>query len=131
MSQTNNADVQPSTQVIDATSEIIALCKIAGRKDLATDFIEQKLSLADVREKLLTLRAEASEAVNVRSHVAPKVGGAIEAIEQQAQAVAANGGITKQQAFARAIRSNPAAYSEYLRQNPKLDGGKTAESFGN
>lgn len=127
MSQTTNADAQPST--INAAQEIASLCIIAGRKDLAAEFISKGSSLAEVREALLDLRAKASEENTVRSIKTPQASAAIENLERQAEALAANGSVTKQQAFARAIRSNPSAYSEYLRQNPQLDGGKTAEAF--
>ncbi len=43
-------------------TQIQALCSIAGRQELAVDYIQQQLTVAQVQEKLLALRAAASHA---------------------------------------------------------------------
>ncbi len=54
-------------------AEIIALCTIAGRPTLASDFISRHLSAAEVRKELLAMRAEADQ-LEIRSHVLPEAG---------------------------------------------------------
>lgn len=51
-----------------ADSEIIALCRIAGKSDLAHEFVKTRLRLAEVRTPLLDMRAEESDAINIFSH---------------------------------------------------------------
>ena len=54
-------------------AEIAALCKIAGRPALAGDFIARGLSVQDVRNELLAMRAEADKE-EIISHVLPETG---------------------------------------------------------
>jgi len=54
-------------------AEIVMLCTIAGRTSLASDFIDRRLSAAEVRKELLALRAEADKQ-EIISHVLPETG---------------------------------------------------------
>ena len=54
-------------------AEIVTLCTIAGRTALASDYINRRLSAAEVRKELLALRAEADKE-EIRSHVLPEAG---------------------------------------------------------
>lgn len=54
-------------------AEIVSLCAIAGRPALAADFIAERLPAAEVRKRLLALRAE-QDGPEIRSHVLPHAG---------------------------------------------------------
>lgn len=61
----------------DRAAEIVSLCQIAGRSDLAAEFIrDTKFGVADVKLKLLALRAKENspigESTGVSAHEAPK-----------------------------------------------------------
>jgi hypothetical protein len=81
------AAVQPSAQVIDLdavraderratlayVSEVHELCALAGRGDLAANFVAKAAPVAQVRRTLLEARAAEDEATAIRSHVRPAV----------------------------------------------------------
>ena len=95
--------------------EIVALCAIAGRKEMAADFITSSLSLAEVRSKLTELATKAEAPVSSFSR---RIGaGALTKIEAAAAAYK-KPGVTAQQAMAAALRENPGLYDEYLAANP-------------
>lgn len=54
-------------------AEIVSLCAIAGRPALAAGFIAERLPAAEVRKRLLALRAE-QDGPEIRSHVLPHAG---------------------------------------------------------
>lgn len=56
-------------------TEIVELCALAGRPQLAGDFLRRKLGTDLVRKELQTLRAQASDAQGVRGHIMPDAGG--------------------------------------------------------
>ncbi|MBL6852356.1 MAG: S49 family peptidase [Alphaproteobacteria bacterium] len=61
-------------ELMSDAREIGELCKLAERQDLAAQFIAEGLSLAAVREKLQTLRADASDARKTVGHIQADAG---------------------------------------------------------
>ena len=55
--------------------EIIELCTLAGRPDMAADFVRSRKSLADVRKLLQDQRADASDARRTSGHIMPDADG--------------------------------------------------------
>jgi signal peptide peptidase SppA len=55
-------------------AEIVELCALAGVPAKATEFISQKLTVAQTRKHLLALRAAEDEKHEIRSHVLPETG---------------------------------------------------------
>lgn len=95
------------------------LCRLAGIPDKAADYLADGLSVAEVREKLNSMRAAESEEHNVSSvHNPGKVGGSIQALEAEAVAFArANKGVTKEQAYARMLNEHPEVYEAYINEH--------------
>jgi hypothetical protein len=58
----------------DTHVEIIELCALAGRADLAGEFVRSKLSVAQVRGKLTDLRAQVSATRSTSAHIMPDAG---------------------------------------------------------
>lgn len=107
-----------SAPFVDA-GEIIALCKIAGQKALAVDFIEQKLTVAQVREKLLARRIEESGAEIQTQHSAGIGVAALTLLDAAAESVRhARPSLTKEQAATQAMREHPELYEQYLTEHP-------------
>lgn len=55
--------------------EIVELCTLAGKANLASGFIKQKIGTAAVRRELQTLRAQASDAQGIHGRIMPDAGG--------------------------------------------------------
>ena len=112
----------------NAAAQIARMCQVAGQPELAADFLSRELTFEQALDELNTARIAAQPKINSarRSTV---TGNAIAEIESQAKVIAQAHGITKQKAFVQALNNNPQAYAEYLRANPQLDGGRTAQRF--
>lgn len=96
--------------------EIVALCAIAGRKDLVADFITAGAKPADVRKQLMELAEKAEPSVSsLNSRGAGR--SALSKIESAAAAYK-KPGVTKEQAVASALKENPELYDQYLAANP-------------
>ena len=120
--QTPVAAVAPQPPQIDARA-IADLCAIAGKKNLCADFITQGLTVEQVREKLLELRADAGDAMKIASKhagLSQTVSATIKAAADQIKA--GNPALTEQQAYAAAVNANPALYEQYLAANPAQSG---------
>ena len=55
-------------------SQVGELCKLAGKAELAVEFIAKNVSTADVRKTLLGQRASASSAAEIAGHTGPDSG---------------------------------------------------------
>jgi ATP-dependent Clp protease protease subunit len=52
--------------------EIIEICALAGRPQMAVDFIKANASPADARKQLIDLNAKAGDAAGINSHIEPE-----------------------------------------------------------
>ena len=95
--------------------EISSLCSIAGKPELAADYILTEKSVADVRADLLKRRSEASAALNVSGFLPAVSADAMDVLTKQAQALySQSGGKVKLSAcLERVISANPAIYKAY------------------
>ena len=95
--------------------EISSLCSIAGKPELAADYILNEKSVADVRADLLKRRSEASAALNVSGFLPAVSADAMDVLTKQAQALySQSGGQVKLSAcLERVISANPAIYKAY------------------
>ena len=114
----------PQAPQIDALA-IADLCAIAGMDHRLGEFLRAKLTVDQVREKLLEARAAVSDAAGIRSNhaaLAQTVTGAISSAV--ARISASEPALTKQQAYVKAMTENPALYDQYLAANPAQTGGR-------
>lgn len=87
VSETNKADAAQAAAVdleavkakaleegYSQAAEIVELCTLAGVPAKASEFISQKLTVAQARKELLALRAAEDEKHEIRSHVLPETG---------------------------------------------------------
>lgn len=123
MSQPDTAPVAaPTAPAAMDVQRINALCKIANRTDLLSDFIEKGLTAAEVEEELMKLASDESTKYRIdsRNGLKPAKSSGIAGIRQmlaESQAAAAqNEGLTKEQAFTRMLVKNPGIYAEYKQQ---------------
>jgi len=118
---------------------IAALCKMAGKADLAADFLMKKnskgeyMSVAEVSEALTASRVAESEEHMVDSRVNPNAGsGGVAELEAQAQSfdrqnrgqatqgMYVNGvttKVTKERAYAAMLEEHPEAYAQFRSQH--------------
>lgn len=107
----------PAT-VVATTDDIMDLCQLAGfGLDVASGMRGKGLTVAQVRQELLAKKADES-VKGVSSVVAPVSTGQVDQLEAAAKASAASAGVPWQQVFAANLKSNPAAYDQYLAANP-------------
>ena len=79
----------------------------------------------DVRKALMEAKAKMSEKTPISSSAPGFSGNAETALQAAANAVqSAHPNLTPHQAYARALRQNPALYSQYLAANPAQTGGR-------
>jgi signal peptide peptidase SppA len=119
-----------------------ALCKMAGRPEMAAEFLTKKgangkyLSVAEVSEALTNSRVAESERSMISSHVNPNAGaGGVQELEAQATQFArqnrmtvtagmyvagAETRVTKERAYAAMLEEHPEAYAQFRnRHNAK------------
>lgn len=98
-----------------AYKRINSLCKIAGRPELVSKFIDKGYSVAQVEQYLTNNAARRSAQFAVNSKTDPvKAGmGKISQIEAAAAEMAVSGNTTKEKAFTRLLQANPLAYQQY------------------
>jgi signal peptide peptidase SppA len=94
--------------------EIAALCTLANRPELAAEMIASKRSVAQVRDHLLSLRAQESQRTVVQSHVQAGPTGAEAQLNTAAQQLAASRNIPFAQAYVEAMKLHPELYQQYL-----------------
>ena len=131
---------------------IAALCKMAGKPDLAAEFLMKKnskgeyMSVAEVSAELTATRVAESEKHMVDSKVNPNAGsGGIQEIEAQAtsyarqnrgqatQAMYVNGvttKVTKERAYAAMLEEHPEAYAAFRAQHNAKGLVATLEAAG-
>jgi len=112
--------------VADLT-QIATLCQIAGRPELAAEFITKQMSVKQVQQKLVDLRAEASGKEQVSNRVSLLVNAkSMDALIASAKEDARRTKTNEAVAIAKALEANPAAYAAYKRTlpgfNPALPG---------
>lgn len=122
------AEVKPNTAASDA-KQISKMCSVAGRTDLIAGFLDEGLTVDAALDRLTAERIKDQPTISNARRSATGAGNAIAEIDTASRARAASGGITRAQAYRQALLANPQAYTEYLRSNPQLDGGKTAAQF--
>ncbi len=113
----------PPAPQIDALA-IADLCAIAGMDHRLGEFLRAKLTVDQVREKLLEARASVSDSAAITSNhaaLAQTINGAISGAVSRI--AAANPSMTPQQAYVKAMSENPALYDQYLAANPTPKGG--------
>lgn len=100
--------------------EVVGLCALAKRPDLAYSLLERKATPADARKVLMDANADDSEPVvhtrvtNVTAPLAqPAKGNAEAKIEALAKQKAAAQGISYHAAYSEVLRENPKLYTEY------------------
>ena len=96
--------------------EIAMLCRLAGRTDLLSDFIEKGASIAEVRKTLLAVKKEEEKRPGSIGHHVPPVGGPnpVDQLDSLAKSRAASKGISYSQAYAEVMKENPKLYTDYL-----------------
>ncbi|MDX2150906.1 MAG: S49 family peptidase [Bryobacteraceae bacterium] len=94
--------------------EIAALCSLASRPELAAEMIASKRTVAQVREHLLSLKAQESQRTAVQSHVQAGPTGAEAQLNTAAQQLAASRNIPFAQAYVEAMKLHPELYQQYL-----------------
>jgi signal peptide peptidase SppA len=114
----------PVAPVVDAAAienrlraeyeEIAALCSLASRPELAAEMIASKRTVAQVREHLLSLKAQESQRTAVQSHVQAGPTGAEAQLNTAAQQLAASRNIPFAQAYVEAMKLHPELYQQYL-----------------
>ena len=103
----------------DYALEVIGLCALVNKPDLAAGFIRDKVSTRVIGQKLQEMKAEAQEKIPaVSSHVAGIIGAAEDQIKAQAQQIRTAEGCTEAQAIVQAVNRNPALYDQYLQTHP-------------
>jgi len=105
--------------------QIATLCQIAGKPELAAEFITKNFSVKQVQEKLVDLRAEASTTHQVSNRVGIASANSMNALIANASQEAERKGTSKAVEIAKAIEANPKAYSAYKRTLPGFDQGIT------
>jgi hypothetical protein len=98
--------------------EIATLCRIAGRPELAAEFITTGLSVKDVQKKLVDLRAEGSSQHQISNRVATNATKSMDALIASATQEAKRSGNSPAVAVARAIEANPEVYAAYKQTLP-------------
>ena len=111
-------------QVIDAAAietrlraeyeEIAVLCTLSGHPELVAELIASKKTVAQVREHLLSLKAQESQRTAVQSHVQGSPTGAEAQLNAAAQQLAASRNIPFAQAYVEAMKLHPELYQQYL-----------------
>jgi hypothetical protein len=104
-------------------AEIADLCTLAGMPGKCTEFLSAKLTVPQVRVKLMELRAEAQQQQQTASHV-QIAASPVAQIEAQASEIAARERISKESAAVRVINANPKLYDQYLAANPAQTGAR-------
>lgn len=99
-----------------STVQISNLCILAGRPELAATYIVKGFSVAKVQDRLLALRAKKSaEVPAVSSHTTSAVSlNAMDTIDSQAAALAANTNTPLPKAYLALLQQNPQLYTQYL-----------------
>lgn len=130
----NNAGASPEAKVTPiqqptgaSLDVVIAMCAVAGHDaKTAQELFGKGLSVADLQRELQSRRAKADEIHQTNSSAGAPVKAAYgSAIGQAVAQIQANDPtLNKHQATARALRMNPALYSQYLAENPAQTTGK-------
>lgn len=94
--------------------EIAVLCTLSGHPQLAAELIASKKTVAQVREHLLSLKAQESRRTAVQSHVQGSPTGAEAQLNAAAQQLAASRNIPFAQAYVEAMKLHPELYQQYL-----------------
>ena len=92
------------------------LCELAGHKELAIDFVAGDMTLKQIRAKLVDLRVAESEKNPISSHVSNGKTRTLQALESEAVSFAKQNGVTKEQAYVKALEANPDLYAQYRRE---------------
>jgi signal peptide peptidase SppA len=115
------APVSKTNIVSDHDPKMIAeLCMIAGGKassEMLGQFIANETPTAEVRKQLLDMRAaaSASNAINPNNAGSVKLS-ALDALNEQAKALASKEGITYAAAYKKACEQNPRSYDAYVEE---------------
>ncbi len=131
---------------------IAALCKMAGKPEMAAEFLMKKnskgeyMSVAEVSEALTASRVAESEGHMINSHVNPNAGsGGVQELEAQAQSFArqnrgqvtpalyvsgATVRMTKERAYAAMLEENPQAYEQFRNRHNAAAIIRTLENAG-
>lgn len=116
------AAAQPARAAAKA-EEVIELCAIAGKPaEFALGLIGQKLTIDEVRQKLLADRKSLEAAASQINNGTPVLGAGLATLEQQARNQAASNGRTYEQAYSELLMKNPQLYKQYLDANPAQTG---------
>jgi signal peptide peptidase SppA len=94
--------------------EIAVLCTLSGHPELVAELIASKKTVAQVREHLLSLKAQESQRTAVQSHVQGSPTGAEAQLNAAAQQLAASRNIPFAQAYVEAMKLHPELYQQYL-----------------
>ena len=94
--------------------EIAVLCTLSGHPELVAEMIASKKTVAQVREHLLSLKAQESARTAVQSHVQGSPTGAEAQLNAVAQQLAASRNIPFAQAYVEAMKLHPELYQQYL-----------------
>lgn len=117
-------DVEEAAPVVDTASiearlraeyeEIAALCTLAGNPAFAVQAIADKMTAAQVRDRLLAERAAQSSATAVNNQQQAAPANAEAQLNAAAEQIAAERKIPFAQAYVEALSRNPKLYQQYL-----------------
>lgn len=98
-----------------ANEQIAEMCMLAGEDAMATKFISEKATVADVRKALLDKRAAKSAEAQINPAFGTVSTDALDSVVKQANAMTtnSNGAVAGSKAFEAALRTNPALYMQY------------------
>ena len=102
------------TRLREEYEEIAVLCTLSGHPELVAELIASKRTVAQVREHLLSLKAQESQRTAVQSHVQGRPTGAEAQLNAAAQQLAASRNIPFAQAYVEAMKLHPELYQQYL-----------------
>lgn len=105
--------------------EVIFLCKVSRRPELASEFIEKGSTLADVRKALLAnQQQEQQQGGAIGHHVSLTGADPVNQLDSLAKARAASTGKSYSAAYAEVMRDNPKLYTQYLDMKDAVGGAK-------
>jgi capsid assembly protease len=98
--------------------QIATLCQIAGKPELAASFITDGLNVKQVQEKLVNLRADASNSHQLSNRVGTSASKSMDALIASATEDARRSKTSAAVAIAKALDANPEIYAAYKRTLP-------------
>lgn len=108
------AAVEPTVDREAELEEIEALCELVGDNDMLKQAIKEKMTLGTVRKALSDKKAAAQKKTPVASGNPSLASAAEQNLNEMANQMATQKGITFAQAYVQVVSGNPKLYNQYL-----------------